>query len=132
MTQTDLASAAGIALSVLQAIEQGKSDPKLSTVIALLDALKAQGVELLAGSESVAWGVYVAPGSPAAARGNATTRRDGAATPAQAPGPAAREVDGRETLNEVSVSGDIVNLPRGNRHERPLCGRASSTCRTDS
>jgi DNA-binding XRE family transcriptional regulator len=69
MTQTDLASAAGIALSVLQAIEQGKSDPKLSTVIALLDALKAQGVELLAGSESVAWGVYVAPGSPAAAGG---------------------------------------------------------------
>ncbi len=69
MTQTDLASAAGIAVSVLQAIEQGKPDPKLSTVIALLDALKAQGVELLSGSDSVAWGVYVVPGSPAAAGG---------------------------------------------------------------
>lgn len=69
MTQTDLAVAAGIALSVLQAIEQGRSDPKLSTVLALLDALKAQGVELLNSSDSVAWGVYVAPGSPAAAGG---------------------------------------------------------------
>jgi DNA-binding XRE family transcriptional regulator len=69
MTQTDLADAAGIAVSVLQAIEQGKSDPKLSTVLALLDALKAQGVELLTGSDSVAWGVYVVPGSPAAAGG---------------------------------------------------------------
>ena len=69
MTQTDLASAANIALSVLQAIEQGKSDPKLSTVLALLDALKAQGVELLNSSDSVAWGVYVVPGSPAAAGG---------------------------------------------------------------
>ena len=69
MTQTDLASAAGIALSVLQAIEQGKSDPKLSTVIALIDGLKAQGVELLPGSDSMAWGLYVVPGSPAAAGG---------------------------------------------------------------
>lgn len=69
MTQTDLADAAGIAVSVLQAIEQGKSDPRLSTVVALLDALKAQGVELLTGSDSVAWGVYVVPGSPAAAGG---------------------------------------------------------------
>jgi predicted transcriptional regulator len=69
MTQSDLAAAAGIALSVLQAVEQGKSDPKLSTVLSLLDALKAQGVELLTGSDTVAWGVFVVPGSPAEAGG---------------------------------------------------------------
>ena len=69
MTQSDLAAAAGIALSVLQAVEQGKSDPKLSTVLALLDALRAQGVELLNASDTAVWGVYVIPGSPAAAGG---------------------------------------------------------------
>ncbi len=54
VTQPELAAAAGISVSVLQAIEQGRSDPKLSTVLALLDALKARGVELALESESVA------------------------------------------------------------------------------
>lgn len=67
MTQSDLAGAAGIALSVLQAIEQNKSDPKLSTVLAIIDALHAQGVTIMRSSDTVAWGVYVVPGSPAAA-----------------------------------------------------------------
>jgi transcriptional regulator with XRE-family HTH domain len=69
LTQGELAEAAGIALSVLQAIEQGRSDPKLSTVLALLDVLKARGVELLPPSGTVAWGVFVVPGSPADASG---------------------------------------------------------------
>ena len=65
MSQSDLAAAAGVAVSVLQAIEQGRSDPKLSTVLALLDALKARGVELVPESERVAWGVLVTRGSEA-------------------------------------------------------------------
>jgi DNA-binding XRE family transcriptional regulator len=69
MTQSELAAAAGIALSVLQAIEQGKSDPKLSTVLALLDVLKAVGVELVSESMSVAWGVVVVTGSVAESAG---------------------------------------------------------------
>ncbi|WP_090560979.1 helix-turn-helix domain-containing protein [Belnapia rosea] len=48
---TEHAAAAGIAVSVLQAIEQGRSDPKLSTVLALADALKTRGVELMPESE---------------------------------------------------------------------------------
>ena len=65
MTQGDLATAAGIALSVLQAIEQGRSDPKLKTVLALLDVLKAKGVELLVEEGRIACGVFVAAGSEA-------------------------------------------------------------------
>jgi len=65
MSQSELAAAAGIALSVLQAIEQGRSDPKLKTVLALLDVLKARGVELLVEEGRIACGVYVAIGSEA-------------------------------------------------------------------
>ena len=65
MSQGELAEAAGIALSVVQAIEQGRSDPKLRTVLALLDVLKAQGVELLVETDRVACGVYVVVGSNA-------------------------------------------------------------------
>ena len=65
-TQVELARAAGIAPSVLQAIEQGRSNPKLTTVNAIVDALKARGVELVGESERHAWGVLVVKGSPAA------------------------------------------------------------------
>ncbi|PWC29058.1 helix-turn-helix transcriptional regulator [Teichococcus aestuarii] len=65
MSQADLASAAGIAVSVLQAIEQGRSDPRLSTVIALVDALKQRGVEIIPESDRNAWGVVVTKGSEA-------------------------------------------------------------------
>ncbi|WP_439598756.1 helix-turn-helix transcriptional regulator [Falsiroseomonas sp.] len=44
LTQAELAHAAGVATSVLQALEQGRSDPKLSTVIAIFQALRARGV----------------------------------------------------------------------------------------
>jgi transcriptional regulator with XRE-family HTH domain len=65
MSQSELAGAAGIAVSVLQAIEQGRSDPKLSTVLALVDALKLRGIELAPETERVAWGVLVTRGSEA-------------------------------------------------------------------
>ncbi|MFH5925491.1 helix-turn-helix transcriptional regulator [Roseomonas xinghualingensis] len=68
MSQAELATDAGIALSVLQAIEQGRSDPKISTVLALLDALKARGVELVPETERVAGGVFVLKGSDAERR----------------------------------------------------------------
>jgi len=63
LNQTELASAAGIAVSVLQAIEQGRSDPKLSTVLALVDALKVRGVMLLPETERIAGGIHVVRGS---------------------------------------------------------------------
>ncbi|WP_043342001.1 helix-turn-helix transcriptional regulator [Belnapia moabensis] len=65
MSQPELAAAAGIAVSVLQAIEQGRSDPRLSTVLALVDALKARGINLVPETEQVAWGVLVTKGSEA-------------------------------------------------------------------
>jgi len=71
LTQPELAAAAGIAPSVLGAIEQGRSDPKQSTVLAILDALKARGVELAPETDRVAWGVLVNRGSDAATIGSA-------------------------------------------------------------
>ena len=65
LSQSALASEAGVALSVLQAVEQGRSDPKLTTILALLDVLKSKGVELLPDSSSVAFGLFVVPGSEA-------------------------------------------------------------------
>ncbi|MBL6080754.1 helix-turn-helix transcriptional regulator [Belnapia sp. T18] len=59
LNQSQLANAAGVAVSVLQAIEQGRSDPKLSTMLALVDALKARGVMLAPETERVAGGVLV-------------------------------------------------------------------------
>ncbi len=65
MSQSELAAEAGVAVSVVQAIEQNRSDPKLSTVLAILDVLKIHGVELVAETEHVACGVIVVPGSEA-------------------------------------------------------------------
>lgn len=65
LTQPELAAAAGIGVSVLQAIEQGRSDPRLSTTLALLNALEAHGVRLVPASEQAAYGLVVIPGSRA-------------------------------------------------------------------
>lgn len=51
LSQQQLAEAAGVALSVLQAIEQGRSDPKNSTLIAIQDALIEYGVRLTMGAD---------------------------------------------------------------------------------
>lgn len=73
LTQPELAAAAGIASSVLGAIEQGRSDPRQSTVLAIVDALKARGVELVPETDRVAWGVHVNRGSEAASTGSGAT-----------------------------------------------------------
>lgn len=65
LSQSELASEAGVALSVLQAFEQNRSDPKLSTILALLDVLKSKGVELLPETGQVAFGLFVTIGSQA-------------------------------------------------------------------
>jgi transcriptional regulator with XRE-family HTH domain len=65
LSQSELASQAGVALSVLQAIEQNRSDPKLTTILALLDVLKSKGVELLPETGQVAFGLFVTVGSEA-------------------------------------------------------------------
>ena len=65
MSQRELATEAGIAVSVLQAIEQGRSDPRNSTLIALVDALRARGVELVPETDRVAWGAVALRGSKA-------------------------------------------------------------------
>ena len=65
LSQSELASEAKIALSVLQAIEQGRSDPKLTTILSLLDVLKSKGIELLPDSDRIAFGLFVTVGSAA-------------------------------------------------------------------
>jgi len=47
LSQQELATEAHVALSVVQAIEQGKSDPRLSTVRALAEVLREHRVEIL-------------------------------------------------------------------------------------
>ena len=71
LTQAELAAAAGIGMSVLQSIEQGRSDPRLSTTLALLDALEVHGVRLVPASEHAAYGLVVVRGSRAEDVGNA-------------------------------------------------------------
>jgi transcriptional regulator with XRE-family HTH domain len=73
LTQSELAAAAGIAVSVLQAIEQGQSDPKLSTINAILSVLRSHGVDLVQETDRVAWGAVVNKGSDAEAFGLANS-----------------------------------------------------------
>ena len=70
LSQSELASQANVALSVLQAIEQGRSDPKLSTILSLLDVLKSKGIELVVETNQVACGVFVVAGSPSDLNGS--------------------------------------------------------------
>jgi predicted transcriptional regulator len=44
LTQAELAREAGLSATALGAIESGDSDPKLSTVTRLVEALEARGV----------------------------------------------------------------------------------------
>lgn len=59
LSQEDLAQAAGIAVSVLSAIEQGKSDPRNSTLIALVDALAERGVQIVNSGGGVVGGAVL-------------------------------------------------------------------------
>lgn len=79
MTQSELAAASGVGLSVLQAIEQGRSDPRLSTTLALLDALETHGVRLVPASENAAYGLVVTPGSRAEDAGKAQASKGASA-----------------------------------------------------
>lgn len=81
MTQAELATAAGVGLSVLQAIEQGRSDPRLSTTLALLDALEIHDVRLVPASESTAYGLVVTPGSRAEDAGRVQASERGSDEP---------------------------------------------------
>lgn len=56
-SQRELAEAAGVSVSVLQAIEQGKSDPRLSTVLALIDALRKHNVQMISEDDRLVGGV---------------------------------------------------------------------------
>ena len=83
LSQSELASQAGVALSVLQAIEQGRSDPKLSTVIALVDALRSKGVELLPDTDPAAFGLFVVIGSEADETGSIRPKSGSPSAPAE-------------------------------------------------
>ena len=103
MSQSELATAAGVALSVLQAFEQNRSDPKLSTILALLDVLKTKGVELLPETGQVAFGLFVVPGSEADLTGSI---RPTAALPLVPAGdPDTRGSTSRSTRSKRSTAG---------------------------
>lgn len=92
MTQSELAAAAGVGLSVLQAIEQGRSDPRLSTTLALLDALEAHGVHLVPASKDAAYGLVVTPGSRAEDAGKARASESASSEPDETAQPASGPV----------------------------------------
>lgn len=100
MSQSELASAAGVALSVLQAFEQNRSDPKLSTILALLDVLKSKGIELLPETGQVAWGLFVVTGSEADLTGSIrpiAAQPAGPAEDCKTPGPKSRSTRGKRS-----------------------------------
>lgn len=74
LSQKELASQAKLALSSLQAIEQGTSDPRNLTLLALADALLAHGVRILTEDDRHLGGVMLerptaaGPRSPSKAR----------------------------------------------------------------
>jgi transcriptional regulator with XRE-family HTH domain len=69
LSQDQLAEASGIEVSILKKLEQGRTDPRNSTVIALVNALEQRGVRFMSRSGRVAWGVYVERGSEAEEQG---------------------------------------------------------------
>lgn len=68
LSQEELADAAGIPLGTLKNLEQGRADPRHSTVLALIDTLAKRGVRFMMESDRIAWGVYVERDSEAVKR----------------------------------------------------------------
>lgn len=64
-SQAELAAAAKVALTTVQGLEGGGRDTKFSSVVAILEALRQQGVELAQGSDRYRGGVVVVRGSAA-------------------------------------------------------------------
>lgn len=64
MTQQELAEAAGVTVNTVRAMEQGKSNPRLSTVNALIQALRTKGVELLDEDARISMGVVLLKPEP--------------------------------------------------------------------
>jgi len=62
LSQKQLAEEAGIAESVLAAIERGTSDPKNKTLLAIADALLKHGVRIVAEDERVIGGAVIVRG----------------------------------------------------------------------
>ncbi|WP_037225280.1 helix-turn-helix transcriptional regulator [Roseomonas gilardii] len=63
MSQSELAKAASVSLSVLAAIEQGTSDPRNSTLLAIADVLARHGVRILGEDDRILAGVVLERGS---------------------------------------------------------------------
>ncbi len=103
LSQSELASEAGVALSVLQAIEQNRSDPKLSTILALLDVLKSKGIELLPETGHVAFGLFVTTGTEADLSGS--IRPKVAPPPVPAGDPDTQGSVSRSTRSKRSTAG---------------------------
>lgn len=62
LSQADLATKAGIAVSVVARFEQGKTQPRLNTLRAILGVLESHGVEFLPESERHAGGIALIKG----------------------------------------------------------------------
>ena len=62
LSQADLAAEAGIAVSVVARFEQRKTQPRLSTLRAILGVLDRHGVEFMAESERHVGGIALIKG----------------------------------------------------------------------
>lgn len=59
LSQSEMAEAASIAVSVVKGIEQGTSDPRNSTLLAIADALSAHGVRILGEDSEILAGIVL-------------------------------------------------------------------------
>jgi hypothetical protein len=76
-SQADLAAAANVGLRTVLGLESGARDTRYSNVLAIMDALRRQGVELAQGSERFVGGVLVVRGSPSDWSSEAPVGQDG-------------------------------------------------------
>lgn len=61
LSQAELAAAAGVSLKVVQRFESGSADPRLSSLQAMEDALRARSIEFVAPTDRHLGGVLLVP-----------------------------------------------------------------------
>lgn len=76
-SQEELAAAARIGVATVKGLEAGSRDTRFSSVLAVLKALRRQGIEMAASSDRFAAGLLIIRGSPADVLSEGLTEGEG-------------------------------------------------------